>query len=54
MWLKSKTNNQFIVIEKKFILEAIEYTEYNRYSDQFLGQNFKERWDLERIKEVIK
>jgi hypothetical protein len=53
MWLKSKTNNQFIVIEKKFILEAIDYIEYNRYSDQFLGRDFKERWDLERIKKLI-
>jgi len=53
MWLKSETNNQFIVIEKKFILEAIDYIEYNRYSDQFLGHDFKERWDLERIKKLI-
>ncbi len=53
-WLKSETNNKYIVIERKFMEEAIEYIEYYRYSDQFLGHNFKERWDLKRIKEWIK
>jgi hypothetical protein len=45
MWLKSKTNNQFIVIEKVHFRLAL--------TDQFLGSNFKERWDLERIKKLI-
>lgn len=54
VWLESRTENQFIAIEKKFVVEAIEYIEYNRYSDQFLGHNFKERWNLKQIKEWLK
>ena len=53
MWLKSKTDNKFIVIERRFILEAIKYIEINRYSDQFLGHDFKERWNLKVIKEFL-
>jgi hypothetical protein len=52
-WLKSKTDNQFIVVERSFVLDAIIYIERNRYTDGFLGQDFKERWDLEAIKSFI-
>lgn len=52
-WLKSKTDNQFIVIERAFVLDAIKYIERNRYTDGFLGQDLKERWDLEKIKVFI-
>jgi len=53
VWLKSRTDNEFIVIERRFILDAIEYIEINRFSDQFLGHDFKERWNLKLIKELI-
>ena len=36
-WFKSKTDRQFIVIERQFIIEVIEYIELNKYSDGFLG-----------------
>lgn len=52
-WLKSKTDNQFIVVERAFVLDAIIYIERNRYTDEFLGQDLKERWDLEAIKFFI-
>lgn len=52
-WLKSKTDNQFIVVERAFVLDAIIYIERNRYTDGFLGQGLKERWDLEAIKSFI-
>ena len=52
-WLKSKTDNQFIVVERSFVLDAIIYIERNRYTDGFLGQDLKERWDLKVIKSFI-
>lgn len=52
-WLKSKTDRQFIVIERQFIIEVIEYIELNKYSDGFLGRNIKDRWDLDTIKEFV-
>ena len=53
LWLKSQTNNKFIVIERRFIIEVLEYIELNRYSDEFLGHDFKTRWYLKMIKELI-
>ena len=53
LWLKSQTNNKFIVIERRFIIEALEYIELNRYSDEFLGHDFKTRWNLKMIKKLI-
>jgi hypothetical protein len=52
-WLKCVTNNQFIVIERAFVLDTIIYIERNRYNDGFLGQDLKERWNLEVIKSFI-
>ena len=48
-WLKSKTDNQFIVVERAFVLDAIIYIKRNRYTYGFLGQDLKERWNLEAI-----
>ena len=52
-WIKKETNNQYIIIERKFVLEAIEYIEYDRYSDGFIGHDFKERWNVKEIKKTI-
>ena len=52
-WLKSKTDNQFIVVERAFVLDAIIYIKRNRYTYGFLGQDLKERWNLEAIKSFI-
>ena len=52
-WLKSKTDKQFIVIERKFIIDAIQYIEINKYSDGFLGRDIREEWDLDLIKELV-
>ncbi len=52
-WIKSKTNNQFIVTEREFVLDVIAYIELNKYSDGFLGRDIKERWNLELIKSYI-
>ena len=49
-WLKSKTDRQFIAIERQFVVEVIQYIELNKYSDGFLGRGIKEKWDLEVIK----
>lgn len=52
-WVKSKTNKQFIVIERKFVMDAIQYIEINKYSDGFLGRDIRERWDLDLINEFV-
>ena len=52
-WLKSKTYKQFIVIERKFVMDAIQYIEINKYSDGFLGRDIREKWDLDSIKEFV-
>jgi hypothetical protein len=52
-WLKCLTNSQFIVIEREFIIDVIKYIEINKYSDEFLGRDIKERWGLELIKSYI-
>jgi len=50
---KSKTAKQFIVIERKFVMDAIQYIEINKYSDGFLGRDIRERWDLDLINEFV-
>jgi len=52
-WLKSKTDKQFIVIEREFVMEAVQYIEINKYNDSFLNQNIREKWDLDFIKEFV-
>ena len=52
-WLKSKTDKQFIVIEREFVMEAIQYIEINKYNDTFLNQNIREKWDLDLIKKFV-
>jgi hypothetical protein len=52
-WLKSKTYKQFIVIEREFVMEAVQYIETNKYNDTFLNQNIREKWDLDFIKEFV-
>ena len=52
-WLKSKTDKQFIVIEREFVMEAVQYIEINKYNDTFLNQNIREKWDLDLIKEFL-
>ena len=52
-WLKSKTDRQFIVIERKFVMEAVQYIEINKYNDNFLNQNIREKWNLDLIKEFV-
>ncbi len=52
-WLKSKTDKQFMVIEREFVMEAIQYIEINKYNDTFLNQNIREKWNLDLIKEFL-
>jgi hypothetical protein len=52
-WLKSKTDRKFIVIEREFVMEAVQYIEINKYNDSFLNQNIREKWDLDFIKEFV-
>ena len=52
-WIKSKTDKQFIVIEREFVMEAVQYIEINKYNDTFLNQNIREKWDLDLIKEFL-
>ena len=52
-WLKSKTDKQFIVIEREFVMEAVQYIEINKYNDTFLNQNIREKWDLKTIKSYL-
>ena len=52
-WLKSKTDKQFIVIEREFVMEVVQYIETNKYNDTFLNQNIREKWNLDFIKEFV-
>ena len=52
-WLKLLTEDQFIIIERGFVLDVITYIELNKYSVGFLGRDIIERWDLEVIKSYI-
>jgi len=52
-WLKSKTYKQFIVIEREFIMEAVQYIEINKCNDGFLNQDIREKWNLDLIKEFV-
>ena len=52
-WLKSKTDKQFIVIEREFVMEAVQYIEINKYNDTFLNQNIREKWHLDLINEFV-
>jgi hypothetical protein len=52
-WLKSKTFKQFIVIERDFVMEAVKYIEINKYSNGFLNQDIREKWNLDLIKEFV-
>jgi hypothetical protein len=52
-WLKSKTDKQFIVIEREFVMDAVQYIEINKYNDSFLNQSIREKWDLDLIKEFV-
>ena len=52
-WLKSKTDKQFMVIEREFVMEAIQYIKINKYNDTFLNQNIREKWNLDFIKEFV-
>ena len=52
-WLRLLTEDQFIVIERAFIFDVITYIELNKYSDEFLGRDIKEKWDLELIKSYV-
>ena len=52
-WIKSKTDKQFIVIEREFVMEAVQYIEINKYNETFLNQSIREKWDLDFIKEFV-
>jgi len=52
-WLKFKTYKQFIVIERDFVMEAVQYIEINKYSNGFLNKEIREKWDLDFIKEFV-
>ncbi len=52
-WLKSKTNKQFIVIEREFVTDAVQHIEINKYNNTFLNQNIREKWNLDFIKEFV-
>jgi hypothetical protein len=52
-WLRLLTEDQFIVIERAFVLDVITYIELNKYSYGFLGRDIKEKWDLEVMKSYI-
>lgn len=52
-WIKSKTDKQFVIIEREFIMETVQYIEINKYNDTFLNKNIREQWDLDFIKEFV-
>jgi hypothetical protein len=42
-----------MVIERKFVMEAIQYIEINKNNDGFLNQDIREKWNLDFIKEFV-
>ena len=52
-WVKSKTDKQFIVIEREFVMEVVQYIEINKYNDTLLNQNIREKWDFDLIKKFV-
>ena len=52
-WLKSKTDKKFIVIERHFVMETVQYIEINKYNDSFLNQDIREKLDLKTIKSYL-
>ena len=52
-WLKSKTDKKFIVIERQFVMETVQYIQINKYNDSFLNQDIREKWNLDLIKEFV-
>ena len=49
-WVKSQTDDEFLVIPKIFIIDAIEYIQKDRYSDEFLVHGIKKKWSIEAMK----
>ena len=49
-WVKNQTDDEFLVIPKMFVIDAIEYIQKDRYSDAFLGHGIKKKWDFEAMK----
>ena len=45
-WLKSKTDKQFIVIEREFVIKAVQYIEISKCNDDFLNQDIREKMEL--------
>jgi hypothetical protein len=55
MWLKSKTDNQFIIVDREFLLEAINYIDKHKtcYLNDFFGCDFKKWNELEAVKRML-
>ena len=48
-----KIDKKYAVVELQFLLDAIQYIKLNRFTDQFIGHNIKEGWDLDEILEKV-
>ena len=44
---------KFVIVEKQFVIDAIEYIKLNRFTDEFIGHNIKERWNLDKISKAL-
>ena len=48
-WVKAQTDNKYIVINRLFLIDAIEYIKKNRYTDNFLSHDIKNKWCFEEL-----
>jgi len=51
-WVQS-TDKALVTISRNFLIDVLKYIELNRYTDQFISHNLKERWDMKKIKDWL-
>ena len=51
-WVQSK-DKTLVTISRNFLIDALKYIELNRYTDQFISHDLKERWDIKAIKDWL-
>jgi hypothetical protein len=49
-WVKNQTDEEYIIINRNFLIQAIEYIKKNRHTDHFLGHDIKEKWNFEELR----
>ena len=52
--IQQKTDcDKYMVVERGFVIAMLNYIEKNKYSDEFLGRNIRDRFCLDSIKQRV-